>query len=157
SSSVAQRLLEQLGGVDLRIYPGNVESLRDLKARRIEAVMMDLPIAIFYARPDAALKFSGDSFAPGFYGIGVRKQAAGLLSALNQAITELARDKTLERIYRKYDVWDERQEGLKDYHPQAVAQEKAVSTLREWPRYLPLLLRGAVTTVELSVLAMALA
>jgi polar amino acid transport system substrate-binding protein len=29
--------------------------------------------------------------------------------------------------------------------------------LREWPKYLPLLLRGAITTVELSVLAMGLA
>jgi polar amino acid transport system substrate-binding protein len=157
SSSVAQRLLEQMGGVDLRIYPGNVESLRDLKAKRIEAVMMDLPIAIFYARPDAALKFSGISFAPGYYGIGVRKQDATLLAALNQGISELAHEKTLERIYRKYDVWDERQVGLKDYHPQPVAQSKSISTLREWPKYLPLLLRGAVTTVELSVLAMALA
>src|SRR5882724_2674389 len=43
SSSVAQRLIEEMGGVDLRIYPGNVESLRDLKATRIEAVMLDLP------------------------------------------------------------------------------------------------------------------
>src|SRR5438477_12146475 len=34
SSSVAQRLLEQMGGVDLRMYPGNVETLRDLKAHR---------------------------------------------------------------------------------------------------------------------------
>jgi ABC-type amino acid transport substrate-binding protein len=52
SSSVAQGLLEKVGGVDLRIYPGNVESLRDLKAHRIEAVLMDLPIALHYAAPD---------------------------------------------------------------------------------------------------------
>ena len=32
-----------------------------------------------------------------------------------------------------------------------------ISTIREWPKYLPLLLRGAVVTVELSVLGMALA
>src|SRR5882724_1631580 len=64
SGSVAQRLLEK-SGADLRIYPGNVESLRDLKAKRIEAVVMDLPIAIYYAKPDAALKFSGSSFAAG--------------------------------------------------------------------------------------------
>jgi polar amino acid transport system substrate-binding protein len=36
SGTVAQSLLDKMGGVDLRIYPGNVESLRDLKARRIE-------------------------------------------------------------------------------------------------------------------------
>src|SRR5947207_15859781 len=36
SSSVAQRLLEQMGGADLKIYPGKAESLRDLRANRIE-------------------------------------------------------------------------------------------------------------------------
>ena len=40
ASSVAQRLVEGLPGADLRIYPGNVESFRDLKARRIEAVVL---------------------------------------------------------------------------------------------------------------------
>src|SRR5262249_38752218 len=57
SSTVAQRLLEEMGGVDLKIYPGNVESFRDLKAGRIEAVLSDLPIALHYARPDTALQF----------------------------------------------------------------------------------------------------
>src|SRR6266700_4931688 len=157
SSSVAQRLLEQMGGAEVRIYPGNVESFRDLKAGRIAAVLLDLPIALYYAKPDPALKFSGLAFAPGYYGIGVRKQDFSLLAALNQAIRELAADHTLERIYRKYGVWDERQEGLQNYRPQIVAEKKSISTLREWPKYLPLLLRGAVTTVELSLLAMALA
>jgi polar amino acid transport system substrate-binding protein len=157
SSSVAQRLVEQMGGTDLRLYPGNVESLRDLKAGRIEAVLLDLPIALYYAKPDAALKFSGDPFAPGYYGIGVRLQDLSLLAAVNRAIGELAQDHTLERIYRKYGVWDERQEKLKDYQPEVVVRQKAVSTLREWPKYLPLLLRGAAMTIALSVLGMALA
>jgi len=157
SSSVAERLLEEAGGVELKIYPGNVESLRDLKARRIEAVLMDLPIALHYAKPDPALKFSGAPFGIGFYGIGVLKQDANLLAAINTAIKELTDDHTLERIYRKYGVWDDRQELLKSYKPEAVVSQKRISTLREWPKYLPLLLRGAVTTVELSILAMALA
>jgi len=157
SSSVAQRLLEKVGGVDLRIYPGNVESLRDLKAHRIEAVLMDLPIALHYAAPDPALKFSGTSFAHGYYGIGVRKQDTTLLAALNHAIQQLAEDSTLERIYRKYGVWDERQEHLSDYRAEVVTEKRSISTLREWPKYLPLLLKGAVVTVELSVLGMALA
>src|SRR5882724_7824399 len=101
SSSVAQRLLEQSGGTDLRIYPGNVEALRDLHAHRLEAVLLDLPIALYYAKPDPALKFAGAPFAPGYYGIGVRKQDVRLLAALNQVIQELAEAHTLERIYRK--------------------------------------------------------
>ena len=57
SGSVAERLLEGMGGVDLRLYPGNVECFRDLKAQRIEAVLLDLPIALHYAKADAELKF----------------------------------------------------------------------------------------------------
>src|SRR5437867_1062862 len=34
SSSVAQRVLEQTGGIEIKIYPGNVEGFRDLKAKR---------------------------------------------------------------------------------------------------------------------------
>ena len=157
SGTVAQRLLQKMGGADLRIYPGNVESLRDLKSRRIAAVVMDLPIALHYARPDPALKFSGAPFADGYYGLGVRREDAALLAALNKAIEELAQEHTLERIYRKHGVWDERQTRLKDYQPEVVVRKKSISTLREWPKYLPLLLRGAVTTVELSVLGMVLA
>ncbi len=157
SSSVAQRLLEKSGGADLRIYPGNVESFRDLKAGRIDAVLLDLPIAIHYAKPDPSLKFSGAPFAPGYYAIGARNHDTTLLAALNRGLRELADDHTLERIYRKYGVWDGNQEHLADYQPEGMVQKEAVSTLREWPKYLPLLLRGAVTTVELSVLGMALA
>ncbi len=157
SSSASLRLLEQMGGLDVRSYPGNVETLRDLKAHRIEAVVLDLPMAQFYARPDAELKFSGESFAPGYYAVGVRKEDTNLLAAVNQAFGELARDGTYERIYRKYGVWDDRQAALKDYKAETVTQQKAISTLREWPKYLPLLLRGAVVTVEISILAMALA
>jgi polar amino acid transport system substrate-binding protein len=157
SGTVAQRLVEQMSSAEMRIYPGNVESFNDLKAERIEAVVLDLPIALHYAKSDGELKFSGEPFAPGYYGIGVRKDDVKLLAAINMAIEAVAQDGTLERICRKYGVWDERQRGLENYHPEMVAHKKSISTLREWPKYLPLLLRGAVTTVELSVLGMALA
>jgi len=157
SDSVAQRLLQKLGGVDVRIYPGNVESFLDLKAGRIQAALLDLPIAIFYAKSDAALKFSGEPFATGYYGIGIRKEDVTLQVALNKAIEDLYQDHTLERIYQKYGIWDERQSLIPDYRPEVVAQQKSISALREWPKYLPLLLRGAVTTVELSILGMMVA
>jgi polar amino acid transport system substrate-binding protein len=157
SATAAYRLLEKMGGTDLKLYPGDVECFRDLKAGRIDAVFIDAPMAIYYAKPDPALKLSGAPFAFGYYGIGVRKEDKTLLDALNQAIVELAEDHTLERIYQKHDLWDTSQNRLRDYQPEAVTVQKPISTLREWPKYLPLLLRGAVTTVEISVLAMAVA
>jgi polar amino acid transport system substrate-binding protein len=157
SSSVAQRLAEKAGGIDLRIYPGNVESFRDLKAHRIDAVVLDLPIAIYYAKPDLDLKLSGAPFARGYYAVGIKKKDVVLLQAVNRALNELEQDQTLRRIYSKHGLWDSDQESMKDVSLEAPVERKPLSTLREWPKYLPLLLRGALTTVELSVLAMALA
>jgi polar amino acid transport system substrate-binding protein len=157
AATAAQRLVEKFGGVDLRIYPGNVENFRDLKADRIDAAVLDLPIALFYAKSDPELRLAGEPFAVGYYGMGVRRADTNLLATINQTIRTLAADGTLEQIYRKYGLWDERQAGLKDYHEEAPVAHKSISTLREWPKYLPLLLRGAVTTVELSLLGMALA
>jgi polar amino acid transport system substrate-binding protein len=157
ASSAAERLLQRLGGVEVKSYPGNVESFLDLKARRIDVVVLDLPIALYYAKPDPALKFSGEPFSPGYYGIAVRKEDATLLAAINQALEQLIRDGTLERIDRKHGLWDERQAMLVSYQPEVVVQRKSISTLREWPKYLPLLLRGAVTTIALSVLGLAVA
>jgi polar amino acid transport system substrate-binding protein len=74
ASSAAQRLVQRLGGVEVKSYPGNVESFLDLKAERIDVVVLDLPIALYYAKGDPALKFSGEPFSPGYYGIGVRKE-----------------------------------------------------------------------------------
>ena len=157
AASVAQRLLEKMGGVDLRIYPGNVESFRDLNNHRIEAVLLDLPIAIYYLTKEPNLKASGDPFAIGYYGIGVRKQDASLLLALNQAVDALRADGTLERIYSQYHLWDARQELLASYREEPLISQQHISTLRDWHKYLPLLLKGAVVTVEISCLAMILA
>jgi polar amino acid transport system substrate-binding protein len=124
---------------------------------------MDLPTAQFYAKPDAEVKYAGESFAPGYYAIGVRKEDTNLLASVNAALHELANDGTYERIYEKYGVWDERQVALKsitvasDSKTKAGSASHSVSTIREWPKYLPLLLRGALVTIEISVLAMALA
>jgi len=157
SGSVAERLLKQHTNVVWKSYPGNVETFADLKNERLEAVLVDLPIAIHYAKPDPALRLSGVPFAPGYYAIGVLKQDQALLAALNDVLEQLAQDQTLERIYEKYGLWDERQHTLKEFRPETVKTTQPCITLRERLGYLPLLLKAAVTTAELSVLSMALA
>ncbi|MBI5210214.1 MAG: ABC transporter permease subunit [Elusimicrobia bacterium] len=158
SASVAHRLLEKMGGVDIRIYPGNVETCKDLKNKRIDATVMDLPIATHYAKPDPALKFAGKPFAVGYYGVGVRKGDKELLREVDKAIGRLIANGELKRIYKKWGLWDGEQERrLREYKPVADPGSQKVSTLREWRQYLPLLLKGAVVTVEISFMSMAVA
>jgi polar amino acid transport system substrate-binding protein len=157
SGTVAQRIMEQAGGIDVRVYPGQAEPFRDLNNGRIEAVMLDLPIAVYYLTKEPKLKRSGEPFAPGYYGIGVRREDDTLLLAINKAIAELQADGTLESIYRKWDMWDKHQLLIASYHGEQPAEQKSASTFRNWRTYLPMLLKGALVTIEISVLAMALA
>jgi len=78
---------------------------------------------------------------------------------LNKGIAELQADGTLEEIYLKWDLWDRNQLLLANYHEEKPAEAKnvSVSTFRNWRTYLPMLLKGALVTIEISVLAMALA
>ena len=154
SATAAQRLLDKLGGVEVRLYPGQVEPFRDLNNGRLDAVLLDLPIVIYYLAKEPGLKRSGEPFGVGYYGIGVRREDQALLAALNQALVELEADGTLERIYSRYGLWDGNQAKLADYHEEQLVAQKRVSTLREWRTYLPLLLRGAVVTVEISCVSM---
>lgn len=157
SGSAAHRLLQGVGNVDLRLYPGQVEPFRDLNNGRLDAVVLDLPIVIYYLEKEPGLKRSGDPFAVGYYAIGVRNDDPTLLAAVNQALDKLLADGTLQRILSRYALWDANQSRLSDYHEEKVAGQKRISTLREWPKYLPRLLKGALITVELSVVSMVLA
>jgi polar amino acid transport system permease protein/polar amino acid transport system substrate-binding protein len=157
SGSVAQRLLEQLGGTDVRLYPGQVEPFRELNNGRIDAVVLDRPIVLFCLQKEPGLNSSGEPFAIGYYGIGVKQEDKTLLAAMNQALTELQADGSLEKIYTRYGLWDTNQTRLATYHEESVVAQKRISTLREWRRYVPRLLRGALITVELSVISMAMA
>jgi len=157
SGTVAQRIMEQAGGIDVRVYPGQAEPFRDLNNGRIEAVMLDLPIAVYYLTKEPQLKRSGEPFAPGYYGIGMRREDKTLLLAIDKAIAELQADGTLENIYRKWDLWDKNQLLIAGYHEEQLAEQRSASTFRNWRTYLPMLLKGELVTIEISALAMALA
>lgn len=149
--TAAERLLD-VRGVAKRVYDGQAEPYRDLGLSRIDAVLLDLPVATFWGRPDPKLRFAGEPFARGLYAIAFRKDREALAVRFDGAIERLAARGDLERIYRKWGIWDDEQKSLGAV---AVADESA----RAWTpsRYLPLLLHGALTTVLITVVSMALA
>jgi polar amino acid transport system substrate-binding protein len=157
AASVGQRLAEQMTGADVRVYPDWVGAFRDCAGKRIDAVLLDLPGALYYAPREPALKMSGQPFAPGLYGLGVRKEDRTLLAVLNRALEELLLEGRLKEACANYGLWDRFQEQLRDHKESAVAPPENISTWRELPKYLPLLLRGAWVTIQLSVSSMALA
>ncbi len=153
--TAAERLLDQMG-VAKKVYGNQVEPYVDLELGRLDAVLLDLPIAAYYARPNPKLKFAGMAIAPGYYAIAFRKDQESLAAEFDAALGRLAEKGELRRIYEKWHIWNEHQERLLD-------GEGVSDFLREsgrrwnFGRYFPLLLRGAVVTVELTFLSMLLA
>lgn len=154
--SAAHAILKKMKGVTVRVYSGQVEPYRDLKLGRLDAVLMDLPIARFYAGPDPALRFAGPPVAEGMYVIAVRKDDTELLTVLNQILERLFANGTLQSIYSKWGLWNDAQLALgeEDHTSRRLAGMQKDSTMME---YLEVLLKGAGMTVILSILAMALA
>src|SRR6266705_1988172 len=91
----------------------------DLAAHRIDAVLIDGPIAAYYvigagpgAKPNAALKTIGKPFRTDDYFIGFNKSnpnAQTLLGEIDQALTVLKKDGTLKKIYMKWNMWNDQQ------------------------------------------------
>ncbi len=152
--TAAERLLDQMG-VEKKVYGSQVEPYRDLEIGRIDAVLLDLPIATYYAKPNEKLKFVGPARNPGYYVIAFRRDQEALAREVDKAIVELAKSGELQRIYEKWQIWNDEQKRLLDSGVSDFLTESG----KQWnfARYFPLLLKGAVVTVELTFLSMLVA
>ncbi len=153
-STAAERLLRQ-DGIDPATYPAPTEAYRELALGRIDAVVLDLPMATFYAKKDPKLTFLSEPFAPGEYAIALAKNHETLRGDLNLAIGNLIASGQLKAILEKWDLWDDAQAGL--------ANEDGMGGLtvqdQSWTlsSYLPMLLKGTAVTIALTLCSFALA
>jgi polar amino acid transport system substrate-binding protein len=93
-------------------YDGSTDAMREVETGKIDATLQDTPIASFYASRFPALKPVGDPVAPGYYVIYLKKGEAALAHALNESIARMLRSGEIERIDRKYGIWNDRQQEL---------------------------------------------
>jgi polar amino acid transport system substrate-binding protein len=159
--AAAQRLLEGQG-ISTKLFDDQDNLYKELSlGRGLDAVLLDLPAALYYAAPDNQLKhgqrigglrFAGAPFAEGFYGIAVHKNNAELQQALDAAIDRLRDSGELKRILQKWELWNADQ-----YRLAAQTELQAADSGMSLQTYLPLLLDGAAMTVFLTVAGMALA
>jgi His/Glu/Gln/Arg/opine family amino acid ABC transporter permease subunit len=107
-NTAASRLLVQ-EGIPYRSYADPVGAYRDLELKRLDAVVMDVPAEAFYARQNAKLKPAGPPFSRGVYVIGLRKGDDSLKAEVDNAIVKIIDDGTLERILKKWNLWNDAQ------------------------------------------------
>lgn len=153
--TAAERLLDELQ-VRKSIYDGQAEPYLDLELGRLDAVLMDLPIALYYAKQNPKLKFAGPRRSQGYYAIAFRREDGELAAQFDAALQHLAERGRLKQIFEKWGLWNEDQPKLFD--PQSADQIWRQAEGR-WgvTDYFPLLLRGAGVTVQMAVLSMLLA
>jgi polar amino acid transport system substrate-binding protein len=155
-------------------YDDDVHPYEDLASGRLDAVLLDNIIAARSMKRTPGLYTHFDKpVAEGHYIIVLAREQTALRDRVNEVLKARMRDGTLERIYRKWEIWDEFQQPFFDsvlgkpvrgappvVRSARVPEGKAppapqVSTALR--RYLPALLRAALITIVLSCLAMALA
>ena len=155
-------------GITAVSYEDDEHPYEDLVNGRVDAVLLDNVLAFRRAKTVKGFTVQPGSVAIGHY-VGVLSQAnAPLRDRCNEILEAAMRDGTIERILRKWQVWNDDQPPL---HARVLAGEpiqpvvgldtgNAVSSVSRWTaarRYLPSLLRASVVTIVLSCLSMALA
>ena len=118
ASYKAADILAEDKKITVKLYDPDLP-FNDLAAHRIDAVLIDGPIAAYYvigagpgAKPNTALKTIGKPFRTDDYFVGFNKanpNAQTLLGEIDQAFDILKKDGTLKRIYMKWSMWNDQQ------------------------------------------------
>ena len=142
----------------MKIYSGQVEPYEDLAIGRLDAVLLDLPIAAYYGKTNPKLKYAGPPIGEGLYGIAMRKGDEDLGKEIDKILDRLLRTGEVKKIYEKWGLWNEKQDKLL---PNAKESARSVgievSKKAALITFFPALIKGAGITIVISVLSMALA
>jgi polar amino acid transport system substrate-binding protein len=159
---------EREHGISAVSYDDDVHPFSDLVLGRLDAVLLDNVLAERRQRTLPGYTVQPDSVATGHY-VGVLSPAnRPLRDAVDEILRSAMADGTLERIFRKWEVWNDDQPPL---YARLLAGEPVPpysgvdmtvrlgleSRSAAAARYLPALLRAALVTLILSCLAMGVA
>jgi polar amino acid transport system substrate-binding protein len=159
---------QQEHGLEPLSYEDDVHPFTDLALGRVDAVLLDNVLAERRHRAMGGFTVLPETIAVGHYVAVLAPQNVLLRDTLDETLRGAMRDGTLERIFRKWLVWNGDQPKL---HARLLAGEPvppvvgfdtsaSAATISKWEatkRYLPSLLRASVVTIVLSCLSMGLA
>ena len=159
---------ERQHGLQAVSYDDDVHPYSDLLIGRVDAVLLDNVLADRRRRTMTGIVVQPDAIAVSHY-VGVLAQRnASLRDAVDEVLRGAMRDGSLERIFRKWNVWNADQPAL---YRRLIAREAVppisgldetigVAGISRWEAtraYLPSLVKAAGITLVLSCLAMAVA
>ena len=151
-------------GLQVVSYDDDVHPYSDLQQGRLDAVLLDNIIAARSMHRMGGLYTEPAPVATGHYIAVLAPQNTALRDKVNEILRARMRDGTLERIYRKWNIWDAYQPAFfKVSSELRVASGESASANGQRPTanivlaYIPALLKASVITIVLSCAAMALA
>lgn len=159
---------ERAHGITAVSYDEDVHPYSDLANGRVDAVVLDNVLANRAMRRNTGLYTHPDALAVGHYIVITAPENTALREQMDNALRGAMRDGTLERIFRKWQVWNADQPALFQRvlgtpgtqpvgTPGTVRTPGTDSARSAVGLYLPSLFRAAAITLALSCLAMALA
>ncbi len=169
--TAALRMLEDTPGVIAKTYDQELNAYEDIVNGRLFGVLLDFPIAKYYAAPNPQLQLTGPPFGRIAYGIAVEKGNQALQREINVGLHDLIASGELRTILSRWGLWnstvaqafDEPAEPSApdtEYQGFVSAQTSKAnfwSRLQSYAVAEPLLRRAALLTLEVSLTAMAVA
>jgi polar amino acid transport system substrate-binding protein len=169
--SVAQDILNKRGDVEVITYETETNIYEDLRNKRLDAVLLDAPIAMYYSNSDPDFKMIKEEIGRLEYGIGLRKSDSALKEALNNALKESISKRELRQIYDRYNLWNplmaQAFKDSKETETQPTEYEAYLNSqnhsrtlsqrIELYISFLPLLAKGALVTLKISLLSMLVA
>ncbi|OAI50228.1 amino acid ABC transporter permease [Opitutia bacterium SCGC AG-212-L18] len=170
-NSYAWQFLKNNKDIDLRLYVEDTNLFKDLANKRVDGLLLDAPIVKYYGEADPKIKLVGPPYGRMEYGVAVRKGNQVLLNEINNALDSLIADGTLRQILERWALWNPlvaktfNDSSQKNYaHPAYDEYMKSYASISEYKTdikkylsFLPMLGKGALMTVEISILSMLLA
>lgn len=152
----AHDLLRQTPGVELALYEGVDEPYADLEHGRLDAVLLDSVIAQRYGLARPGLRKAAD-VGQGAYAIALRRDQPELLARIDTALGEVIAAGELERILRRWNLWNERQAALATVATTPARFESSPAEIGAGRVDVWLFVRAALVTIVISSLAMVVA
>ncbi len=171
-ASLAYRILNNIHGVNIKYYEEELNAYEELSSgTRLDAVLLDYGIAKYYAKSNPNLKFVGNPVGHMLYGIGIRKNDVELKIKINTALQALIENGTMKIILEKWGLWNTQTaeawgqssnynsepKGYLDFLKTTGKNFSWKDKVTIYLNFIPLLARGAVVTLEISVFSMVLA
>ena len=161
-------MLSKIPGVIVKTYDEEVNAYADVVNGRLFGVLLDYPIAKYYAFANPNLQFTGPPFGQISYGIALSRTNPSLLEEMNAALGRVIASGEMRDILSRWGLWtamvadtfgQPEDSSLPDTEYRAFVaataeQPSLMNRIIGYARFWPLLLQASLLTIEVSILGM---